>query len=283
MAATATFDRPVRDGAVVLAQRDGRLVDRLRPLWRAYTAYFRSEVRRLDRVPQSKPVLLVGNHSGGLFMPDVAALLLAWTDRFGADRPLYVLGSDIPQSVPGLGAALRTLGIVPADPVTGATALESGADVLVYPGGDLDDCRAWRDRHRIEFGHHLGFVRLALQRRVPIVPVVTHGSHESVIILTRGDQLARALHLERFRIKVLPFVLGVPFGVAPIVVPHVPLPAKVTVEVLDPIDWHLGDGAADDPATLERCYAEVVDVMQGALDRLAAVPALPWLDTPPHR
>jgi 1-acyl-sn-glycerol-3-phosphate acyltransferase len=177
---------------------------------------------------------------------------------------------------------MRGFGVVPARPGNAVVALEAGSDVLVYPGGDLDDCRDWNHRHCVDFAHHMGFIRLALRAQVPIVPVVTHGSQETVVIITRGDRLARALHLDRLRINVLPVAFGVPFGLAPIPVPYVPLPAKITIEVLDPVGWDLEPEAAEDRATVERCYDEVVALMQGALDRLAQEPALPFVDPPGH-
>jgi 1-acyl-sn-glycerol-3-phosphate acyltransferase len=278
---TDTMERP-SDRQALLAERQPWLLERLRPMRRALTAYFRPEVRGLERVPDDGPVLVVGNHSGGVLMPDAAALVDAWLDRFGTGRPLYMLGSDLPQAVPGLGALMRAFGVVPADHGNAHAALGSGADVLVYPGGDLEDCRDWNHRHCIEFAHHRGFVRLALRSGVPIVPVVTHGSHETLVIVNRGDRVARALHLDRLRINVMPVVLGLPFGLAPITTPYVPLPAKITSEVLEPIAWPLDPGAADDDDIVERCYAEVVATMQAALDRLAEVPALPFGDPPGH-
>lgn len=259
----------------VLDRRDPTVVARAVPALGAATAWFRPEVRGLEHVPDAGPVLLVGNHSGGYYMPDVWAFLVAFVRQFGPRRELFLLGSDVPFHLPGFRGAAARLGIVPACHRNAEAALERGAAVLVYPGGDWDDCRSWRDRHRVELAHHTGFVRVALRARVPVVPVVSHGSHETVVVLTRGERLARALRLDRLRIKVCPIVLGLPFGVASIVVPYVPLPAKVTVEALPALAW---DGLGD----VERCYAEVVALMQAALDRLAQHPALPLLDRPPR-
>jgi hypothetical protein len=46
---------------------------------------------------------------------------------------------------------------------------------------------------------------------------------------------------------------------------HVPLPAKITIEVLDPIEAAVEFGADADAA-----YEAIVTRMQAALDRLAA-------------
>jgi hypothetical protein len=111
---------------------------------------------------------------------------------------------------------------------------------------------------------------LALQTGVPVVPVVTHGSHHAVVVVSRGDHLATALGLNRLRINVFPILLG-PFGLTSILTPPLPLPAAITVEFLPALDWSgRGPDGADDPAVVDGCYAEITANMQSALDRLRA-------------
>ena len=217
-------------------------------------------------------------------MPDVLALVAAWLRR-QPDTELFCLGYDLLFDLPGVSDVLERFGIVPASPAMAEAAVARGGVVLVYPGGDLEDCRPWADRHHVDLAGHMGFVRLALQTGVPVVPVASHGSHETEFIVFRGTRLAKALHLDRLRIHVLPIVFGLPFGLTPIVVPHVPLPARVTVEVLDPLQWTASPDpqAADDPERVRRCYEEVVGVLQAAVNRLAAHPALPLLDPAPSQ
>ena len=83
-------------------------------------------------------------------------------------------------------------------------------------------------------------MRLAIEAGVPIVPVVSIGGQETALFLSHGQRLSRALRLDRmFRLKVLPVSLSLPwivnvgdfFG-------HLPLPAKITIQVIDPIDLH---------------------------------------------
>ncbi len=151
--------------------------------------------------------------------------------------------------------------------------LRAGAILLDYPGGDHEVFRTWRDRNRIDFGDRLGFVRLALRTQVPVVPAVSIGAHETLVVLTRGERLARFLRYDKlFRVKVMPLVLGPPFGVVPGGIPTFPLPAKITVELLAPIDWsaRYGPETASDDDVVRACFDEITRVMQTALDRLAA-------------
>jgi len=143
----------------------------------------------------------------------------------------------------------------------------------VYPGGDLDAMRAYRDRDRVIFGGRAGFVRLALRTGAPIVPVVAAGAHETFIILDDGQWLAKLTGIDRsLRIKVWPISLSLPWGLTlgppP---PWIPLPSRILVEVLDPITFDdLGPDDAERPETVARCADHVRGVMQEALTRLAS-------------
>ncbi len=245
-----------------LRGRDPVFVRRTLPLlWPALQAWFRPEVRGLEHIPDSGPVLLVGNHSGGNVSPDTFVLAAAFNRRFGADRAFYQLAHDLVMAAPWL-RLLRRYGTVAARPGTARAALRAGAAVLVYPGGDWEVHRPLGERNRIEFHGRHGFARLALQTGAPIVPVVAIGGQETALFLSRGDGLARALHLHRWlRVDVLPISLAVPWGLdVGDLFGHIPLPAKLVIEVLQPIE---------PTGTPDELYDTVTTRMQVTLDRLA--------------
>ncbi len=243
-------------------------------------SYFRPEVRGFERLPQRGPFLVVGNHSGGQMPPDLPVLLTAWWRERGEDEPVYALFHSFFLGLPGLGRMMGRAGAVEAGPAEAEAILRRGGILIDYPGGDYEVFRPWRERNRIEFGDRTGVIRLALRTRVPVVPAVSIGAHETVIVLARGERLAKRLGLDRmFRIKVMPLVLGPPFGVVPGGIPTWPLPAKITVELCEPIDWssRYGPEAAEDEAVVRDCYKELTNTMQAALDRLAAERHFPIL------
>lgn len=268
-----------------MPERDPELIRRLMPVVEACLSYFAAEVRDFERVPD-EPVLIVGNHSGGIYMPDFYAFLREWARRRGVDAPLYSLGFDLLFAIPGFGTLARRLGAVPANQTNADRLLADGASVLIYPGGDREDFRPWVDRGRVDFQGHMGFVRLALRQGVPVVPVVSHGSHEVIVVLTSGERLAHRLGIDRLNINILPLVATVPWGIVP-VAPLAPLPSKVTVQVCEPLDWRgHGAGAADDPEVVRQCYDEIVGRMQAGLDELRAEvphPVLARLRNPLNR
>jgi 1-acyl-sn-glycerol-3-phosphate acyltransferase len=254
-----------------VSQRDPEFIRRQLPTIDLLLRYFAPEVRHAERVPAEGPALIVGNHSGIIYMPDMWAVGLAVVRRRGVESPVFGLGYDLLFAIPGVESVIRRLGAVPAGGEAAEEALRSGGAVVVYPGGDWEACRPWTDRNKVDFAGHKGFVRLALRAGVPIVPVVSHGAHHSVVVLTRGEGVARALGLSRVKVHVMPILVGVPFGVAPVLMPPLPMPTKVTVDFLDPLDWS-GDGpeAADDETTVQARYDEITGLLQEGLDRLSS-------------
>jgi len=104
-------------------------------LWLLSSIYFRGEVRGLGHIPEEGPVLLVGNHSGGNLTPDTGVLTLAFAAYFGVERAFHQLAHNLVLSAPGL-PFVRKFGTVAASPENARKALDSGAALLVYPGGD---------------------------------------------------------------------------------------------------------------------------------------------------
>ncbi len=258
--------------------RDPEFIQRCLPLIARYTGYFTPEVRGLGRLPASGPVLVVGNHSCLFYMPEVWVCGQAITQRRGIAAPACALAYDLLFAIPGAGQLLRRLGAIPAGTGQAEAALAEGACVLVYPGGDREACRPWLHRNRVDFGDRKGFVKVALRSGVPVVPVVAHGAHHAVVVLSRGERLARAAGLDRARIKVFPVMAGLPFGVHSILTPPLPMPAHLTVEFLPALDWTgYGPDAADDPAAVSACYQEITGGMQAALGRLATENPFPLL------
>jgi 1-acyl-sn-glycerol-3-phosphate acyltransferase len=261
--------------ADVARQRDPDFIRRQLPAAARYTSYFTPEVRGLDRLPADGPALVVGNHSCLFYMPEVWTCVQAILSRRGIGAPAYLLAYDLLFALPGIGPVLRRLGAVPASTGEAEAALARGACVVVYPGGDLEACRPWTQRNKIDFAGRKGFVRLALRCGIPVVPVVAHGGHHAVVVLARGDRLARAAGLRRLRINVFPILAGLPFGITSILTPPPPMPAHLTLEFLPPLDWTgYGPGAADDAAIVAACYEEITGRLQAGLDRLAG--ERPW-------
>jgi 1-acyl-sn-glycerol-3-phosphate acyltransferase len=259
-----------------LDERDPDFIrERLPMLWLLASLWFRGEVRGLGNIPDEGPVLLIGNHSGGNMTPDTIVFTLAFNTYFGVERAFYQLAHNLVLAIPTL-AQLRKFGTVAASHSNARKALESDAALLVYPGGDLEVHRPSWLGHKVDFAGRKGFIRLAIEQNVPIVPVVSIGGQETALFLSRGERLAKLFALDKmFRLKVLPVSLALPWGLnVGDMLGHIPLPAKITIEALPPIDLQRDFGPEPD---VDEVYDHLIRLMQDTLDALAAERRLPLL------
>jgi 1-acyl-sn-glycerol-3-phosphate acyltransferase len=253
-----------------LDARDERFIRRVMPLLGAfYDDYFRCETELEDDIPEGA-CLVVGNHNAMTGIPDMFCHMIAFWRRYSPSRLGYGLMHDAPFTFPLAGAWLNGAGALAAKPSNAKRALDQGAAVLVFPGGDLDSCKPYTKRYKIEFGHRRGFIRTALRERVPVVPVVSAGAHQSLFIASDGRFIAEALGLPaRFRSNVWPIGLALPYGlVFGLPAPHLPPPVKIHTRILRPITFDLPPQAADDPDAVEACCTRVITAMQTTLDDL---------------
>ena len=257
-----------------LDERDPDFIrDNLPGAWLAASFYFRADVRGLHNIPSEGPVLMVGNHSGGNATPDTTVFTLAFSTYFGVERRYHQLAHNLVLAMPGLGF-LRKWGVVAAGRDNARKALRTGAAVLVYPGGDYEVHRPSWEGGKVDFGGRKGFIKLALEEDVPIVPIVSSGGQETALFLSRGEGLAKLLRLDKmFRLKVLPISIALPWGLnIGDMAGHIPLPAKISVRALPPI--HLREQFGDNP-DVDAIYDHVMGVMQAELDVLQRQRRLP--------
>jgi 1-acyl-sn-glycerol-3-phosphate acyltransferase len=250
-----------------------------RPLWAFLNDYyFRLEVDGWDRVPD-EPSLLIGIHSGGSLTMDAWTLVEAWQRHFEGKRVLHGTAHDVLMAAPGLGDYFRACGVIPASRRGVSAALEAGHDVIVWPGGEQDAMRNWRKRDQAILAGRKGFVRQAMRSGVPIVPVATVGGHDTVFVLSEGKFLAKWTGLgKRLRGANIPIIAGFPFPLAIEILPaHIPLPAKIRTELLDPIEVVHDPERLDDQQYVDKIYDEVRSSIQGGMDRLAKKRRFPIL------
>jgi len=169
------------------------------------------------------------------------------------------------------------LGALRATAENAERVLEMGQPLLIYPGGELDCLKSFWRRHTIDFHGRTGFIKLALKHGVPILPVVNAGGHEVYLTLFSSQRLAEWTGIARLtRVKTLPVNLGLPWGLwATGFVPFLPLPAKLSYKVGEPIHVGHDPEAARRPDVVRGLYRKVTGIMQDMLDELAGRRRLP--------
>ncbi|MDB9445309.1 lysophospholipid acyltransferase family protein [Anabaena sp. CS-542/02] len=260
-----------------LDERDPNFIANLMPLLSfLYHYYFRVQTSGWEHIPPEEKVLFVGSHNGGLATPDMSMIMYDWFRKFGCEKPVYgLMHPKVWELSPEIAKIAAKTGAVIAHPKMAYSALRSGASLLVYPGGAQDVFRPHYLRHKIYFAGRKGFIKLALRENVPIVPVISTGAHDTLIVLADLYKILEQLHkwgmpwLFGVDPVVFPIYLGLPWGLAIGPLPNIPLPMSIHTRVCKPILFErYGREAASDHKYVNHCYELVVNQMQEELDQL---------------
>jgi 1-acyl-sn-glycerol-3-phosphate acyltransferase len=256
--------------------RNPRLIESLQPLWGwFYKHYFWVQTEGWEQIPDGQ-VMFVGSHNGGMAAPDMFMMLYDWFNRFGTERLIYgLMHPKVWDVYPLLASTAEWAGAIPAHPKMALAALDRGASILVYPGGAQDVFRPFHQRGYIHLGARKSFIKIALQRRLPIVPAVSWGAHDTLLVLADIYPLMQLLHkqgmpwLLGIDPEVFPIYLGLPWGLAFGPLPNIPWPQPIATRIGTPIYFdRYGADAARDRSFVDACYAQVHQHMQKELDQL---------------
>lgn len=243
------------------------------PFNAAASVYFRAKYLGFENLPHQR-FLAVGNHGSAHLVPDS----FLWGSRYNSlpdGVPMRYLVHKMLHLLPlPLQIVFKRCGLVEANYAKAKRLLEAGYALTVYPGGDRETGRPWSQRNQIRFYNHTGYVRLALEAGVPIVPVVSCGGHEATIILDQGREFAKLLN-RALNMKMHTFPLawspdkGLYFTMFNLL--KRPLPAQITLSVLPPIHIQekYGPEAAKDPQVVAAIDRLVRRKMQRELKRLS--------------
>jgi 1-acyl-sn-glycerol-3-phosphate acyltransferase len=257
-----------------------------------YQHYFRCEIDGWDHVTEEKAIY-VGNHNG-LLTFEVLMLFHGWWKRFGNSRRALGLAHEIALRNPFFRWLIPKIGAIPADPEIAQEALEQDYSLLIYPGGEKESFRPYKDRKIVDFYQRKGFIRLALKTGVPIIPIVSIGAHESYVILHRGEEIAERLGLkEKYNLHGVPitfrslfFMWCVTSGIftffplllapAAFLSIFIPMPAKMNFKILPPIDpYKMMDSSLSEEENIQNIYDHVLKTMQTVLTEEYAKRRLP--------
>ena len=215
-------------------KRDPGYIERTLPALRLSSKlYFRADVRGLENIPPEGPVLLVGNHSGGTWIADTFVFSQSFYDHFGAERRFHQLAHDLVFKVPGLRALVERYGTVPASPENMARALRAMRRCSCTPAATTRRSGRAGNRTRSTSRSAPGSSSSRSSTRSRSSRWSSIGGQETALFLGQGRRVARALQLDRrLRLKVLPPVIGPPFGLTILDLPgRFPLPAKISIRV----------------------------------------------------
>ncbi len=237
------------------------------PLKMLFKTYFRYEVYGLQNIP-SGPAIIAGNHNAGITFLEPMMMAAEYYERNGYNDPLYFLAHDAMVAIPVVKNFLIKCGCVRASYENSYRILNGSRKLVVFPGGNHEAFRTFKNRFRIDMGGHKGFAKLAVSRNVPVVPMLSVGGHETFIVLYRGEKLARRLKTDKLlRSKAFPLSIALPWIISVGPIFHLPLPAKCQIEILPPIyPGEITNNSMSEQEKTDRIYNELVNRLQKKMD-----------------
>ena len=232
--------------------------------------YHQAQITGLERIPDV-PLLYIGNHNGAMLSVDSFIFLSFIHKKFGINSyyPYYMIHNKL-LKMPVIGALLEEGGAIRASHDNAHKLLVEGHKIMAYPGGDLESMRPFSQRNKIKFSGRDGYIRLALRENIPIVPVVTAGAHSVYMVIDDMQWLAKLIHSEIWlQTHAWPLTLSIPWGLTLGPVLYFHYPAKITIEVLEPVYFErVGEKAATDQEWVKECALRIETIMQTCLTKI---------------
>ena len=216
-----------------------------------YRYYFRVQASGMESLPPGR-VLFIANHSGQIpldgAMLGTALMLEAEPPRF--PRAMVERWSA---ELPFFSVLFPRVGQVMGSPDNARRLLENDEAIVVFPEGSRGISKTFDQRYQLtEFG--LGFMRLALETRTPIVPVSIIGAEEQYPSFANIRPLAKLFGMPAFPIIPQAFV-----GML------LPLPVRYRIQFGEPL--HFQGDPDDDDAVIEQKVWVVKQTIQSMLHR----------------
>lgn len=158
---------------------------RIRPL---VSLAFRPALEGAEQLPNDRPYLIVANHSG-FGNADVLVLANVVVEQLDTIGAIALMVHPISYDAWPQGRWLQRLGAIPSTRQAVRRSLDAGVPVLMMPGGDHEAQRpVWQASH-VDFAGRKGFLELAREARIPIVPMGIAGSSLTAPVLWRSRHL----------------------------------------------------------------------------------------------
>ncbi len=243
---------------------DPKLHAQVRPLAEFfYRRYWRVRTDGIDHVPATGPVLVVGNHSGGIPL-DATMIVTALDLDHPQHRLLRFLYDKFVAGMPFVGEFYDRMGAVVASYDNARTLLERGDAVGLFPEGVEGVAKGIGRRYQLQ-RFRTGFIRLSLELQVPIVPVAVVGAEETYPVIAKWQPATLTKLLNVPYVPVTPlFPLFGLFGL-------VPLPTRWHIRFGTPLQLY--QGGRHDPAdrrTVTRLSEDVRRMIQQMVHTLLA-------------
>ncbi len=208
--------------------------------------YFRYEIHGVHNIPKKGGAILAMNHS--FFFIDLAFLTKHAFLKRG--RRARGVAEHLTWKIPVLREIFLNLGIVDGNPKNALRLLKSKHLMAVCPGGAQEAMRSYKDKYKLLWEDHYGFVKMAIKAQVPIIPCMSVGSDDAYVMLVNGYHRWKKLFVP------LPIFFGLGL---------MPFPVKIRHYVGQPITHNYKPSQHKDMKCVKALHARVVKESQKLL------------------
>lgn len=189
----------------------------LKILYPVYKNYFKVRTFGMDKLPEGTPFIVVANHSGQI---PIDGMLTVMSFILEKENPTILRGmaERFLFKVPFIGKIALEAGTILGDRRNCRYLLNHGESILVFPEGVKGIAKSTPDFYHLK-DFTLGFYRLALEKKIPIIPLAIVGAEEFYPYVYHNKTIANLLG-----VPALPFT---PF--------LLPMPSPVDIHIGDPI------------------------------------------------
>jgi len=220
-----------------------------------YKYWHRVEVFGIDNVPSEGPAIIIPNH-GGILPFDAAYVGSSMILEHQPPRLIRSLVERFLPTVPFVYTFMTKVGQVVGTYENAEIILDEGQLLQIFPEGAVGANKPYHKYYELD-DFNVGFMELAIRKKVPIIPVGITGSLEQALVLFDFKPLAKLLKMPGF--PVTPFwpLLG-PIGA-------IPLPAKYRIIYGKPMDFsEYDEDTINDPDAIK----ELVDSVKNEVKNL---------------
>ncbi len=218
-------------------------------LKRLYEGYFTVTPFDIERVPDTGRAMLIGNHTGGL---PIDGMMVATSMLLAHEPPriVHAMVEKFAQDVPFISTLFSRSGQLTGLPEHARQLLDSERLLMVFPEGAHGTGKLYQTKYElVRFG--TGFMRLAMEKKAPIVPFGFVGGVEALPTIHHAKLLARLANVPYW--PVTPYLLPIPR----------PFPCQIYYG--EPMTFE-GDGTESDD-TIERYVEQVRSAIRALIQR----------------
>lgn len=222
-----------------------------------YKYWNRVEVFGIDNVPDKGAGIIIANH-GGIIPLDAAYIASAMIIEREPPRLVRTLVERFLPRIPYFYTFISRSGQTVGTYENAEIILDQGELLQIFPEGAKGATKPYYKYYNLE-EFNVGFMELAIRKKVPIIPVGVTGSHEQAPVLFNSKIMAKLLNMPAFPITPFWPLFG-PIG-------GFPLPSKYRIVFGRPMSFsEYDEETINDPEKIQELVNKVRSEVKHLVD-----------------